>query len=124
MTRWHAAQALGEIGGPAAEGALLDALRRKDYGIMAGAHAFYLHRGGPGMDGVLLELLDKTSDLAVANTLILEGSPALSKAAREWAEGRGFIEEQKPTDVSDLFSRFKRVKTDNGYTWEQQPAPQ
>jgi HEAT repeat protein len=107
-TRWHAAQALGEIGGPAAEGVLLDALRRKDYGIMAGAHAFYLRRGGPGMDGVLLDLLDKTSDLAVANTLIVEGSPALSKAAREWAEGRG----------------FKLVKTADGYRWEQPEAPQ
>lgn len=107
-TRWHAAQALGEIGGPAAEKALMDAMRRKEYAIMAGAHAFYLRRGGPGMEEALLDLLYQSNDLAVAQTFIVEGSPSLAKAARTWAEGRGFTLE----------------KTRDGYSWEQVPAPQ
>jgi HEAT repeat protein len=107
-TRWHAAQALGEIGGPEAESVLLAAMARQDYAIMAGAHAFYLRHNGPGMDAALLDLLQQSNDLAVAQTLILEGSPALAKSARAWAEGRG----------------FKLVKTEGGHTWEQVPAPQ
>ena len=107
-TRWHAAQALGEIGGPAAERALMDALERKDYAIMAGAHAFYLRRGGPGMEEALVDLLQQSNDLAVAQTFIVEGSPSLSKAARAWAEGRG----------------FKLEKTSDGHTWVQTQAPQ
>jgi hypothetical protein len=108
QVRWHAAQSLGEIGGKDAEEALLAALQRKDYPIMAGAHEFYMQRGGPGMEASLLDLLEQSGDLAVAQTFILKGSPALAKAARTWASEHG----------------YKLVKKDDGYFWEQPEAPQ
>ncbi len=103
QTRWHAAQALGEIGGPAAEKVLLGALARKDYRIMTGAHAFYLRRGGPEMEPKMLDLLRESGDLGIAQTFILEGSPTLRKAAVTWAHAQGFT----------------LTQTDVGPSWEQ-----
>jgi hypothetical protein len=99
---WHAAQALVDIGGPRAEAVLLDALRRRDYGVMAGAHRFYLRQRSPDMEPALLELLRKSGDLAVAQGFIVEGSPRLAEAARSWAGTQGFT----------------LVKTPQGYSWQ------
>ena len=100
--RWHAAQALAEIGGPRAEAALLDALRRRDYTIMSGAHRFYLRRRSTELEPALLELLRENGDLAVAQGFIVEGSPRLAEAARTWAGTQGFT----------------LVKTPQGYSWQ------
>jgi hypothetical protein len=99
---WHAAQALVDIGGPRAEAVLLEALQRRDYGIMAGAHRFYLRRHSPEMEPALLELLRESGDLAVAQGFIVEGSPRLAEAARSWAGTQGFM----------------LVKTPQGYSWQ------
>jgi hypothetical protein len=99
---WHAAQALVEIGGPRAEAVLLDALQRRDFGIMAGAHRFYLRRRSPEMEPALLDLLRESGDLAVAQGFIVEGSPRLAEAARAWAGTQGFV----------------LVKTPQGYSWQ------
>jgi hypothetical protein len=102
--QWHAAQALAEIGGPKVEAVLMDALRREDYDVMAGAHLFYVRRGGPEAEKAMLKLLEKSNDLAVAQGLIEEGSPRLVAAARKWAASRG----------------FKLVKSPKGgYTWQE-----
>jgi hypothetical protein len=102
--QWHAAQALVEIGGPKVEAVLMDALRREDYDVMAGAHRFYVRRGGPEAEKAMVKLLQKSNDLAVAQGLIEEGSPRLVAAARKWAASRGFELVKSPK---------------GGYTWQE-----
>ena len=103
---WEAAAALAEIPSPRAEQALMAAYDKRDYGKMAGAAAFYARKKPPAYEKVLVELLNQSRDLAVAQDLILAKDPKISEPARKWAAEQGF--RLVPSD-----------KTPIGFTWTQ-----
>ncbi|MBK8051048.1 MAG: HEAT repeat domain-containing protein [Anaerolineales bacterium] len=53
--RQAAALALGETKSPRAVEPLMGALEKKDLAIVAGAYAFFIMRGTPGTEAVLIE---------------------------------------------------------------------
>jgi hypothetical protein len=100
---WEAAAALAEIPSPRAEQALMAAYDRRDYGKMAGAAAFYARKKPPAYEKVLVDLLNQSRDLAVAQDLILAKDPKISEPARKWAAEQGFKlvpSKQTPTGVT------------------------
>jgi outer membrane scaffolding protein for murein synthesis (MipA/OmpV family) len=100
---WEAAAALAEIPSPRAEKALMAAYDRRDYGKMAGAAAFYARKRPPAYEKVLVDLLNQSRDLAVAQDLILAKDPKISEPARKWAAEQGFKlvpSKQTPTGVT------------------------
>src|SRR6185436_19160781 len=100
---WEAASALADIPSPRAEQALMAAYDRRDYGKMAGAAAFYARKRPPAYEKVLVELLNQSRDLAVAQDLILAKDPKISEPARKWAAEQGFKlvpSKQTPTGVT------------------------
>ena len=102
-TAWEAASALADIPSPRAEQALMAAYDRRDYGKMAGAAAFYARKRPPAYEKVLVELLNQSRDLAVAQDLILAKDPKISEPARKWAAEQGFKlvpSKQTPTGVT------------------------
>jgi hypothetical protein len=89
-TAWEAAAALADIPSPRAERALMAAYDRREYGKMAGAAAFYARKRPPAYEKVLVDLLNQSRDLAVAQDLILAKDPKISEPARKWAAEQGF----------------------------------
>jgi hypothetical protein len=89
-TSWEAASALADIPSPRAEQALMAAYDKREYGKMAGAAAFYARKKPPAYEKVLVELLNQSRDLAVAQDLILARDPRISEPARKWAAEQGF----------------------------------
>ena len=87
---WEAAAALATIQSPRAEKALMAAYDRREYGKMAGAAAFYASKRPPGYEKVLVDLLNQSRDLAVAQDPILARDPKISEPARKWAAEQGF----------------------------------
>jgi hypothetical protein len=104
QSAYAAADALAKIGGPRAEQALMAAYDRRDYARMAGAAAFYARRRPPAYEKVLLDLLEQSRDLAVAQELILSADPRLEAPARKWAAEQGF-------------KLVRSAKTPTGVTW-------
>ncbi|MGC8777236.1 MAG: hypothetical protein ACP5Q4_00965 [Candidatus Caldatribacteriaceae bacterium] len=82
----RAAEALEKIGGPQAEEALLSAFERKDLYPIAGAYRFFLKKGLPGSEKILLKVLQKFGDDAMAQAFLNSGHPELEKEAREWTQ--------------------------------------
>jgi len=103
---WEAAAALAEIPSPRAEQALMAAYDRREYGKMAGAAAFYARKKPPAYEKVLVDLLNQSRDLAVAQDLILAKDPKISEPARKWAAEQGF-------------KLVPSKKTPTGVTWVQ-----
>jgi hypothetical protein len=89
-TAWEAASALADIPSPHAEQALMSAYDKREYGKMAGAAGFYARRKPPAYEKVLVDLLNQSRDLAVAQDLILAKDPKISDPARKWAAEQGF----------------------------------
>jgi hypothetical protein len=87
---WEAAAGLADIPSPRAEQALMAAYDRREYGKMAGAAAFYARKRPAAYEKVLVELLNQSRDLAVAQDLILARDPKISEPARKWAAEQGF----------------------------------
>jgi len=106
-TAWEAAATLATIQSPRAEKALMAAYDRREYGKMAGAAAFYASKRPPGYEKVLVDLLNQSRDLAVAQDLILARDPKISEPARKWAAEQGF--KLVPSN-----------KTPTGVTWVQE----
>jgi hypothetical protein len=105
-TAWEAASALADIPSSRAEQALMAAYDKREYGKMAGAAAFYARKKPPAYEKVLVDLLNQSRDLAVAQDLILARDPKISEPARKWAAEQGF-------------KLVPSKKTQNGVTWTQ-----
>ena len=105
-TAWQAAAALAELPSPRAEQALMTAYDRRQWGKMAGAAAFYARKRPPQYETVLVELLNQSRDLAVAQDLILAKDPKIFEPARKWAAEQGF-------------KLVPSSKTPTGVTWIQ-----
>jgi len=105
-TAWEAAASLADIPSPRAEQALMAAYDKREYGKMAGAAAFYARKKPPAYEKVLVDLLNQSRDLAVAQDLILAKDPKISEPARKWAAEQGF-------------KLVPSKKTPTGVTWVQ-----
>ena len=84
-----AAQALGGIRDSRAVDALMAALRGRDYAVIAGAPIFFVERGEPASEEILIDTLKKSDDEMVASTFLNCGNAKLEKAARKWKKRRG-----------------------------------
>ena len=86
----EAAAALAEIENPDAERALIDALHRRDWRVIAAAHRLYLERGEAGSEDLLIEALNREGDSTVANAFLNSSNSQLAEAARAWAKKHGY----------------------------------
>jgi HEAT repeat protein len=101
--RLSAAQAMGKIKDPRAVNALLAAWKQHDMAVIAGADSFFIERGEPNSEDILIEALndkalynieglslrmeidDKSVPKIMAEDFLNCGNPKLVEAAREWA---------------------------------------
>jgi HEAT repeat protein len=78
----YAIAALAKNGdGPAAR-FLLDALARKRYAMISGAGEFFATQSGVEIDQQLIEMLQQTHEMTLANLLAQHPSPSVAAAAR------------------------------------------
>jgi HEAT repeat protein len=88
--RRNAAYALGEIDDPRAVSTLLEAWKERDFTVIVGADSFFIKRGEPGSEDVLIEALDEFGDRAMAHDLLSCGNAKLEGAVRVWAQKHGY----------------------------------
>lgn len=85
-----AARLLQSAGGAEAEAVLLQELRRGNTVAVAAAYDFYLRRGEPGSEPLLVRALQDHGTKEMAVALLNSGNGALASAAQEWAASRGY----------------------------------
>jgi HEAT repeat protein len=86
----RAAKALGALEALGAVEPLLAAFRNRDLGTVAEKYAFFVARGVPGTEDVLIEVLNTYGTEAMAEVFLNCGNTQLEDAAREWAKIRGY----------------------------------
>jgi hypothetical protein len=103
---WEAAAALAEIPSPRAEQASWLRTTSGRTARWRARPAFYARKKPPAYEKVLVELLNQSRDLAVAQDLIMAKDPKISEPARKWAAEQGF-------------KLVPSKKTPTGVTWIQ-----
>jgi len=76
----RAAWALGKIGD----------LRKRDWAAIAGTSDFFICRGKPGSEPVLVESLKRFGNPMIATAYLNAGNDKLAGAGLEWAKKHGF----------------------------------
>lgn len=94
--RRDAAWALAEIANEAAVEALLDCLARKDEVAVAGAHCFFIKRGEPETEDILLSALNEYGNSEMAQNYGCCGNHRLEEAGRKWAQLKFRTIEENP----------------------------
>jgi HEAT repeat protein len=84
---------------PRAVNALLNALRERNMDVIAGAHVFFMARGEPGSENVLIEALNKSGGLLMAEAFLNCGNPKLENGGREWAQRHGYQIKSGPANA-------------------------
>jgi len=69
----------------------LTALKNEDLEIVAGGHAFFIRKGQPGSEEVLIEALHACGDRRMATDFLNSGNSQLEEAARKWAKNQGYV---------------------------------
>jgi len=88
--RRNAAKALGEIEDPRVVEPLCDALKHKDLAVVAGAHEFFIRRGEPGTENILIRALNKYGNYNTAQAFVNSGNAKLKRAAKKWLKNNLF----------------------------------
>jgi HEAT repeat protein len=88
--RKKAGEALAEIADPRVAEPLLAASRERNTAAVAGAHVFFIQRGEPGTEDVLIEALNDFGDQFMAADYLNSGNQKLSDAASAWASRNNF----------------------------------
>ncbi len=88
--RKYAARAIGEIKDPRTNEILISALKNKDWEVIEGAYRFYIRRGEPGSEAVLIETLNKYWNKTMAIDFLNSGNRQLKEAAADCAKKRGY----------------------------------
>jgi HEAT repeat protein len=70
--------------------ALMSRLRQRKYGVIVAASRFYVRRGEPGTEPILIDALNVSGGQSMAELLMNSGNETLSEAAKKWARERGF----------------------------------
>jgi HEAT repeat protein len=96
--RGSAAVALGEIKDVRAVNVLLTFLKDKRLDIIADAYAFFIRRGIPGTEDILIETLNKFGDPGMAEDFLNCGNSKLEEAAYLWANKNGFTLGHLPSE--------------------------
>jgi HEAT repeat protein len=86
----RAAAALGRESDPRAAAVLLTALQERNLAAVAGAYAFFIGRGEPGSQDVIIEALVKLGQSDMATYLLNCGDSGLEAAARSWGIQHGY----------------------------------
>jgi len=68
----------------------LTALKKPDLSVVAGACRFFIGRGEPGSEKVLIEALDEYGTKEMAQALLNCGNPELKAAAQKWTSAKGY----------------------------------
>lgn len=88
--RKSAARAIGEINDSRAGEILIPALKNKDWEVIEGAYRFYIRRGEPGSEAVLIETLNKFWNKTMVIDFLNSGNRQLGEAAADCAKKRGY----------------------------------
>ena len=95
--RRRAAVALGETHDARVEELLNQALKKENLEVIAGAHAFFIRRGEPGTEPLLIKALQKFGYIRMAENFSRCGNELLSAAGQNWAKQQGIqIKEKEP----------------------------
>ena len=88
--RKFSAKALGETRDPRAAEILTAALREKNMDVVAGAYCFFISKGEPGTEVILIEVLNQNVNKKMIMDFLNSGNSQLSQAAFERAKSRGY----------------------------------
>lgn len=88
--RKYAARAIGEINDPRSADILAPALKNRDLEIVEGAYRFFIRRGEPGSETVLIESMNKNWNKTMVLDLLNCGNRQLEEAATDCAKRRGY----------------------------------
>jgi HEAT repeat protein len=69
---------------------LLTDFRNRDLEAIAPAYYFFIFRGEPGTEDILIELLNSHGTVEMAEDFVNSGNNQLEGAARDWAETHGY----------------------------------
>jgi len=109
--RYNAACALAEISDARANEALIDALRREDLAVVHGACAFFISRGVPGTETILIRALSEKRDIILIKEMtgafLNSGNAKLVEAGRRYAEKQGW-------PVEEMRERSPNIKWGSG----------
>ena len=86
--RKSAARAIGEINDPRVGEILIPALKNRDWEVIAGAYAFFIRRGEPGSEAVLIETLNRARSKRMTVDFLNCGNRQLEEAAGQCAKKR------------------------------------
>jgi hypothetical protein len=81
---------LAELLQPRAVNFLLSKWKERDWAVIAGASSFYIGRGEPNSEDVLIQAFRKFGDKTMAEKLLNCGNPKLEEVARAWAKAKGY----------------------------------
>ncbi len=87
--RRRVAVSLGEIQDPRVEELLSQALKKGNLEVVAGAHAFFIRRGEPGSEPILIKALQNFGYIKMAENYFRCGNDQLSVAGQNWARQQG-----------------------------------
>lgn len=85
-----AARAIGEINDSRVSEILIPALKNKDWEVIEGAYRYYIRRGEPGSEAVLIEALSKFWNKTMVIDFLNSGNRQLGEAAADCAKKRGY----------------------------------
>ena len=95
--RCGASYALGRLGNPRGVAALLAAWKKLDLPVIAGAYGFFIEKGEPGSEGILIRALNAFgSKIMVSGKPVMAedflncGNQRLESAAADWAYAHGY----------------------------------
>jgi len=86
--RKFSAKALGNTNDPRAVDVLMAALRERNMEVVTGAYRFFIRRGEPGSEAILIEALSKSWNRTMACDYFNCGNEKLKKAASDRAKKR------------------------------------
>jgi hypothetical protein len=73
-----------------ANGPLLAALDRGDLSIISGAYQFFIQKGRPGSEALLIQALNASGTQEMAEDFLNCGNQQLQSEAEKWAEANGY----------------------------------
>jgi len=85
-----AAASLDNVDDSRVADALMARLRQRKYAVIAAAIAFYVRRGEPGTEPILIDALNATGGQSMAELFMNCGNQRLSQAAMTWAREHGY----------------------------------
>ncbi len=88
--RKYAAKAIGELNDPRVGEILIPSLKDRNLEIVEGAYRFFIRRGEPGSEAVLIESMNKNWNKTMVLDFLKCGNRQLEEAATDCAKRRGY----------------------------------